>query len=440
MTTPNNILQQVATYNDAQLGYLKNLNCFVSTLNTKFVDFPSSVSKNLGQTVNIELPNRATSGQGLVVSFDGVEQRLQPLTCDQAGYSANAFTAQDFVFNAKDYMTKFGMTRTMELSTQVEANVALNATSSVPVMTVVNGQSVPTGALHTESGPYRFYGDGVTPISSFGQLAKMEALFRNYGSASGELQVYFDDIAVVDIVNSGLSQFVLDRNEKIANSWDLGTYKGSNARYYKSNLLPIHLAGTVGNSVQTLTLVSTNDSTGANITQLTFSGATADDANAIKAGDLLQFQDGVGSFTNLRYLTFIGHKPSKNPVQFRATADAAANGSGNVTINIFPALVSVPGKDQNLNTPLLAGMQVKALPSHRAGVVVSGKAFYLAMPPLPDYRPYDSKTSTDSDTGVSLRSYFGNMFGQNQSGYVNDLIWASTLVPEYSMRVVFPLS
>lgn len=430
---PNNSLQQVKTYNDAKLAYLQNINCFIGSLNTKYKTF-QDLPANLGDTVNLELPNRATVSNGLVASFQGVQQRLHPLVCDQAANSAHAFTSQQFIFNTRDYMEKFGKARVEALGAQIESNVALTAISAVPVMTVDgDGQSVPTGALHTESGPYRFYGDGTTPINSFGQLAEVEAIFRNYGAANGPLKVYLPDMAVVGIVNSGLNQFVPNRNEKIANSWDLGGYTGGNSKFYRSNLLPIHTAGTVGESRDTLTLVSTDDPTGANITKLTFSGVTTD-AGAIKAGDLLQFEASTG----LVYLTYTGYKPSANLVQVRATADADASG-GTVEISITPTLQSAPGLNQNLNKALGAGATATVVPSHRAGIVVGGDAFYLAMPPLDDQSPFETATSTDKDTKVSLRNYYGTQFGRNQKGYVTDCIWASTAVPENTMRLVFPL-
>lgn len=431
---PNNQLQNVQTYNDAKLAYLQNLNCFIGTLNTQYKTF-QDLPANLGDTVNLELQNRATVKRSLVASFQGVQQRLQPLVCDQAVSSAHAFTSQQFVFNVREYMEKFGKARVEAIGAEIESNAALNATSSVPVMTVNDdGDSVATGALHTESGPYRFYGDGVTPINSFGQLAEIEARFRNYGAANGALDMYLDDIAVVGIVNSGLNQFVPNRNEKLAMSWDLGGYSGGNANFYRSNLLPTHTAGTAGDNADTLTLVSTNDPTGNAITQLTFSGVSVD-AGAIKSGDLIQFDASTG----LVYLTWTGYKPSRNLVQVRATEDADAS-SGTVVIKITPTLQSTIGLNQNLNKALGAGATATVLPSHRAGLVVGGKGFFLAMPPLPSEDPFSTATSTDKDTKVSLRNYYGSQFGKNNRGYVTDGIWATTAVQEYCMRIVFPLS
>ena len=187
-------------------------------------------------------------------------------------------------------------------------------------------------------------------------------------------------------------------------------------------------------------MVSTNDPTGQNVTQITVSGATASDLQAVFAGDLFQFDDGVAGKPNMRYLTFIGHSVSANHVQFRATADAAANGSGNVTISITPALNWAGGANQNLNNPITAGMQISGLPSHRAGGICGGDALYLAMPQLPEQSPYDTANEYDPETGASLRLTYGSLFGQNQTGMIYDEVHGSVLVPEYSLRMVIPLS
>ncbi len=438
---PTNILIQVQTYNKESLAYLENLNCYIGTMNKKFKQLKEgNPAGNLGDTVTFELPPRAVANQGLIASFQPAQQRYASLAITQSMNSSMAFTAQQFIFNVKDYMMQFGKSRVEELSTQIEANVGLNFISGVPVMAPNSeGQYVPTGALYTDSGPYRFFGDGVTPINSFGQLAKMLAFYRNYGAAAGMPDVFLSDLAIPDIINTGANQFVPGRNEKYTNSWDLGTYQGSNANFYRSNLLPIQVAGTCGNSAQVLTVVSTNDPTGANITQITVSGATVNDVNAIKSGDLAQFNDGVGSLPNLRYLTFTGHIPSGNPVQIRMTANAEANGSGNVVLSIFPPLQSTFGNTQNLNVPIQAGMQLSVLPTHRAGCIVGGNAWFLGMPQLPDETPYPTGNEMNKATGATLRTYYGSIFGKNTRGIINDAVWNATAVPEYCMRIIFPV-
>jgi hypothetical protein len=442
MALPTNILQQVQTYQRSNLALLENLNCFMNIANTRFKDF-EKITANLGSVVTFDLPPRFTTAQGLVAAFQPAVQRVLNLTCDQATNTSYAFTAQERIFNVEkdteSYMEMFGRSAVAEMGANIEINLALNANSSVPVNTIVNGQTVPTGALHTESGPFRFFGDGLTPINSYQQLAQMIANFKNFGSVNQGIEVILPDVDVPPIVGTGLNQFAPNRNNDIAMSWEVGEFGTPPVMYYQSNLLPIQNAGTVGNSAQTLTVISTNDSTGAAITQITFSGATDLDANAIKAGDLLQFQDNVSGQPNMRYLTFIGHTVSAQPVQVRATANAAADGSGHVVVNITPTLQSTPGGTQNINNNIVAGMQAKALPSHRCGLVIGGDAFFLAMPRLPDQYPYPTAAEYDPATGVSMRMTYGSLFGQNQMGMIHDSTWGSVLVPEYCMRIAFPV-
>ena len=443
MTLPNNALQMVQTYQKSGLAYLENLNCFISTANTKFKNF-NNITANLGSSVSFDMPPRFSTSAGLVAAFQSADQRELTLTCDQAANTSYAFTSQDRMFNVdksdpESYLPEFVKSAMKELSAAVELNLALNANSSVPVYTVSNGASVATGALHTESGPYRFFGNGVDPINSYKQLARMISNYKDFGAPTNDLTVYLPTSVVPDIIGDGLGQFAPRRNNELAMSWEIGSFGSPEVKYCESNLLPIHFAGNVGNADEVLTVASTNDATGAHITEITFSGATASDAGAIKSGDLFQFQDGVSGQVNVRLRTFVGHNVSSQPVQFCATADAASDGSGNVTISFKPALQSTAGADQNISSNIVAGMQVKALPDHACGLVVGGNSMFLAMPRLPDQRPFDTSSEYDSDTGVSMRMYYGSMFGQNQSGYINDCAWGSVVPPDYCMRIAFPI-
>jgi len=435
MSYPTNILQQVQTYQRSSLALMQNLCCHISTANTKFKDF-NNIQANLGSTVTFDLPPRAVTSQGLVASWQSAVQRVQSLTCDQANNASFAVTSQERIFNLEkgeeDYMRVFGRSFVAELANVVEANVAKNWNSSVV--------SQLSGTENVFSGPYRFYGNGTTALNSYQQLAQMVTLFKNYGSVSQGMKVYLPDVVIPSIVGSGLQQFAPRRNDEIAMSWEVGSFGTPPVEYYQSNLMPLHVSGNTGVNGDTLTVVSVNDPTGQNVTQITVSGATASDALAVFAGDLFQFEDGVTGFPNLRYLTFIGHHPSSNPVQFRATADAASDASGNVTLNIFPALNWAGGQTKNLNYPIYAGMQIAGLPSHRVGGVLGGEALYLAMPKLPDQFPYASSSEYDDETAVSVRMTYGSVFAQNQTGIVYDETHGSVIVPEYAMRIIIPVS
>jgi hypothetical protein len=412
MALPTNVLEQVATYQSSNLAYLLNHYCFINKSNKKFKNF-EKLEANLGSTVTFDLPPRYTTTDTLIVSFQDSEQRSLSLTVDQSKNVAASFSAEQFIFNVRDYMDKFGMSAMAELGNVVEADVAKQAIS----------------------GTYRFYGDGVTAINSYQQLATAAALLRNYGAASGIACGYLDDLSIPAVVGSGLAQFVTKRNEEIANSWELGSFAKTD--WYQSNLLATHNAGTVGNLATTLVVTAVTTDSDGGISAITCSGAGTD-ADAIKQYDLLQFSDGVSGKTNVRFRTFIGHIPSGSPVQVQATADSASS-TDSVIISITPKLYVSAGAKQNITTAIVAGMELTALPSHRAGLLYSGDALFLGMPMLPEEIPFPTANKTDAETGCSIRMYYGSKFGENERGLVHDTIWGARLVPEYSMRLIFPL-
>lgn len=415
MSVPANLLIQVQTYQMAELAFLQNYGCFISTSNKKFQNF-QTMTGNLGDTVNFELPPRIVTNDGLVATFQSTNQRIQSLVCDKSANASVAYTANQILFNVQDYMDRVGKSCVKNLATKVEHDVAKLA----------------------ETKPYRFFGDGVTEINSYGQLAQILADYTTYGVAEGELKVYLPDIKIPAIVNSGQNQFVIDRNEESARTWMVGNF--DNADFYRTNLLPVHTSGSTGELTQVLTVVSTNDPTGNNITQVTLSGANISDFDAIKEFDSFTFQDNVVGQPNQRYLTFMGYIPSASKVQITATADAGSDGAGNVVLNFTPALCATVGNsNQNISFNVVAGMQIKGIKSHRCGLIVGGNALYLAMPQLPDQSPYTTSNMMDSDTGVSMRLYYGSQFGMNNMGWVHDVLWGKTAVPEYLYKIAFPL-
>lgn len=413
----NNQLQQVQTYQKANLAFLINSFAFLKNSNKKFKDF-QNIANQLGSTVTFERPPRFTTTNSLVAQFQSADQLVQSLTVDQQISVSYEFTAQQMVFNdIEGYMNRWGKAATKEMGTKVESFVASQCVKA----------------------PYRFFGDGITQINTYGQLAQALAQFRNFGAATTNTQGYLSDIAVPAIVNSGLQQFTINRNNESAMSWELGPY--SNCDWFESNLLPVHIAGTEGQTQQTLTVVSVVKDADDAVIQIVFSGTNAaNDPDSIKLYDKFQFDDGVAGQPNMRFLTYIGHLPSDVPVQFRATANAASTAGSQVTVDVYPPLKASGGKNQNINNEIAAGMQVTVLPTHRAGMIMAGDPLFLAMPRLPDQSPYTTANEADEDSGASFRMTMGAQFGLNSYGMIHDAIYGATAVPDYCMTLVFPYS
>jgi hypothetical protein len=437
MAAPNNVLVNVQTYAKAELAWLLNSYCIIQQTNKKFKDFNTSAPMNLGDTITYDLAPRFIPFNGLVITQQPSQQRLQALAVTQAYNISAGYTDQQFIFNVREYMDRFGKSASLTLGAKVESDVAKNMISGV---TISDPQNANFGAIQTNSGPYRFYGDGVTPINSFGQLAQALANFRDFGAAPEKTRGFLPMTNVPSIVNSGLNQFVMNRNNEIEYTWELGRF--SECDWYESNLLPTQVAGTIGNAAapnNVITVVSVNDPTGQNVTSITFTEPTSGtSAVAMLPGDMFQFNDGVSGKTNLRFLTYMGYTPSQQPVQNRAT-NTVASTAGTFTVNLAVPLVWAQNANQNINTPIVAGMQATVLPTHKAGMIDSGDQFYLAMPTLPDQEPFSTVSEMDKESGASIRHYWGVQFGQNVRSYVRDEIHGSTLNQDNSMRLIFPV-
>lgn len=415
MAAPTSNLRSVQTYQRSGLGYLQNAYCGIAKANKKFKDF-EKLTGQLGSTVTFDQPPQMIGSSGLTASFKGVTQLVETLTVDQSYNVPFSFTNQDYLFNAENYIDVFNESAIIELGAQIEANV-LNKT--------ILGNT------------FRAYSAGITSnkvdaIDSYTKLATAVTNYKNYGSPKGMLEGFLPDTEVPAIIGTGLNQFATSRNNEIANSWELGAF--SNTNWCSSNLLPLHTAGSIGNDGETMTVVSIN----AAGDELTLNGVTASTAT-LHENDIIEFNDDVSGHDNIRYLTRQGHQTSGQKVQVRVTSTATADGTGQIVASIYPALNSdTTDAAHNISTAVAAGMELKAYPNHRAGVIYGGGALYLGMPKLPSEDPFPTANEYDSESGCSIRVYYGSKFGENERGFVSDAIWGSHLVPEYAIRLMFP--
>jgi hypothetical protein len=443
-TLPTNLVQNVATYNKAELGALQNTYVMIANANKQFMDF-EKIQANLGTTVNMRLKSYFQATKGISTTLQGINQTIHALTVDDA-YSLN--TAVDDVqrvFNLPPelYMEEYGETAVQTVGAKIETAIAAHAHSAAPVNTFTRGLPVPTGALHTESGPYRFSGNGTTAIDSILLLDQYVRAFKNMGTV-GKIRMIIPDTAVSSIVNSALSQFVLKRNEESAGSWDVGRLVATGIDVMTSNMLPVHTAGDIGNTaspnnVITITAITT-DSNG-NITGFTGTSSVTTSSQAVLSGDVMQFVDAVAGYGNMRFITHIGDQVSEQPVQIRSTSTGVASG-GNVSFSIHPYLTANLATRSNtikaVNRQVEVGMKLAVYPNHRCGLIIDDAALYLAMPQLPATPPYESVIATDKDSGASMRLWHGYIPNEGAYGLFRNCIIGATLIPDYCMRILFP--
>ena len=97
-------------------------------------------------------------------------------------------------------------------------------------------------------------------------------------------------------------------------------------------------------------------------------------------------------------------------------------------------------KYQNVNITITNGMQLSIAKSHIVGYLMAGDAGFLSTPRLPDQIPFPTSNLVDPETGLSFRKYYGAKFGLNQMGFVNDIICGVDIVPEYCLKILFPIA
>ena len=411
-----NITFDVATYNKASLALLMNSNPLVNLANKKFKN-PQRVPGNLGMTIDFDEPPTVDFVPSLAFgTFRDFTQKKVTLTVDKEYAVPLGVPELEYLFNLEQngYMTPLSKASIATLSTNLGKDMAQEILD------------------HT----FMTYGDGTAnTLNSYQQLDQAIENYIDVGNPVGdELVCVLPNTAVPQIIGNGLSQFAPMRNNEIANSWDIGEFAG--VKFYKSNLLPTHIAGAVGVGGLALTVVSIS-ADGQTLT-CSVAGLTSDTTNAIKQNDILTFDSG-----NLRMTTYYGQATTSQAVQVRATANVNSvdvGGTQQVVIPLDRPLISTPGRDQNISEAITSGMTLTPLGSHKVGVLFAKMAFMLAMPMLSDTRPYEGSTATDPMSDASMRTYFGYFPGQAQKGYVHDMVAGMRLVDRYAMRLAFPIN
>jgi len=104
---PSNNLQNVATYQKSELAFMQNSHVVIDKTNKKFKNF-NDMTANLGSSVTFDLAPRFVTKDGLVITNQPSQQRVQTLVCSQATNTASAYSAEQFIFNVEDYIDRFG--------------------------------------------------------------------------------------------------------------------------------------------------------------------------------------------------------------------------------------------------------------------------------------------------------------------------------------------
>lgn len=414
MSYVDNVLQAVTTIKDIANATMQNMNPVFSNADKMFDNFQDFVA-NLGDSVQFSKVARATSVRSLNLAVQAAVERVERLTCDKPFSASQQYSETQLLFNVDPYNWEKSWIKAAvnKLANDVEVEAAKDFTIY----------------------PYRFVGDGRTPITQFLDISRFLMQFRNFGSPADEAKFFLPDFAVPSICNSGLNQFAMDRNDEMAMSWEIADY--NRCRFLMSNNLALHTAGTEGTEDSTLTVVSTTKNSAGQITHITFSGtAETNDVDSVKKGDRFRI-----TTANTSLLNFTSYNRVVNAIQFMAAADAEAVG-GEVTVELRTPLY--PGESLSdaisISTDIVAGMTANVADSHYAGCIYAGKTHMVANPQMGNMSPYVTSWQTDPDTGTTIRAAYGTDLTTSNTILRLDTLTGSAMNPDTCMAVLFPVN
>lgn len=452
--TTENVLTAVSTLVEAGVASLENTSAIFKVANKQLKEFENQPA-NRGRAIQIAVPMRFLSNPGLVVNGAATPIIQEQVTLQVGGYLSNGSynpTAPNASYDENGNLCEIHSFSQFTSTDLIYYFDKKNPTQLIKSIQGAIGELKSTiesnlqARFNTDC--YKFWCAGVDannqiiPITSYKQLDQARQLMVSDGAGSLDYDVIIPNTATSEIIGNGLNNFILKRNDEVFNTWELGEFGGQ--KYYQSNLLPIHNAGTVGNSGTILTITGVQTDSDNAVTGFTCSGvSTTPDPNLLKKNDLGFVKDEVGKL-ELRYLTRYGHFPTERNIQFSVAADAGSTGSsGSVTFTIKNKLYTQIGPLQNVNITdpnLLVGRKIQILPSHRAGAQMVGKPFYLGMPMMGDNMPYYTSYVRDPETGIALRAYFGSVgYGSNIQGIVIDQMYGAKIIDYLFQKLVFPV-
>src|SRR5690606_9333141 len=181
MSYVDNVLQAVTTIKNIANATMQNMNPVFSNADKMFDNFQDFVA-NLGDSVQFDKVARATSIRSLNLAVQAAVERVERLTCDKPFSASQQYSETQLLFNVDPYNWEKSWIKAAvnKLANDVEVEAAKDFTIY----------------------PYRFVGDGRTPITQFLDISRFLMQFRNFGSPADEAKFFLPDFAVPSICNS----------------------------------------------------------------------------------------------------------------------------------------------------------------------------------------------------------------------------------------------
>lgn len=364
------------------LAKFENNNSFVMTANRGYESDFKMQEYRIGDTVNIRRQNHFTVGDGRIGTIQDVDEETTPLVVNHQYHVLTEYNSKELTLEVDNGLERFSERyiepAVQEIVKQIETQIALDGVQQVNFATGTPG----------------------TPVNSFAAIRLTRAKMLEQAMPivrQGYIGLSLRDSA--ELQNSLQNAFNDTLNDDISFYARLGRL--ANFDIFENQSIARHTSGSLAGTV----LVNGQVNSGNTIVM---DGATALATNVFTAGDVVTF---AGSNS----VNPVGRSDTGQLMQFVVLVDADADGAGNVTITVDPAIVSdLADARRNVTSPILNNAVVSVLGVTAPGTPVTytvnlayaQRALDLVVPPLETIDVNRTYVKTSPDTNVSLRVSF----------------------------------
>lgn len=398
------------------LRILHNESAFLGNINTEYEDQFANKGMKAGSVVNVRHPVQYTIRDGATVNIQDVNETTTPITMEPEFGIDWAFTDYDLKLSIDEFSKRYLAPAAKRLAAELDLRIAtrfyrgvanFSGTPGTPISTA---QSVLDAAVLLDNAACPRT-DGrmlaLTPLSNSKLVGGMSGLFNDQATQGKQLK------SGMMATNLGMD-FIMSQN------------------------LPTHTVGGLGGTPlvnganQGLINSGSTDNPSAATTSLVTDGWTAAIANRLKRGDVLTIAGVFAVNPETKVSTGVLR-------QFVATTDAASDGSGNLTVAIYPAIIA-GGAYQNVtarpaDNAAITILTGTASTSYGQNILFHRDAFTLVTADMELPRGMDMAERAVED-GVSLRFIRGYDITNNRRICRFDLLAGYGLLrPEWAVRV-----
>lgn len=354
---------------------LKNNLKFAAMVNRQYDDQFARQGAKMGATLNIRKPPRFVGRQGAVANYEGIKEEYASLTVDMFGVDMN-YTSFDLTLSMDNFAERFLKPAAATIANYVDRK----------------GVELYSRSANTVGTP------GTTPNTFLTYMTAGAVLSQEAAPNDGLRSICLEPISMATITSSGLALF--NPNNEVSDQYLTGLMSRQGGfNWYEDQNIVSHTVGALGGTP----LVNGGGQTG---TSLVTDGWTAAAATRLNVGD-------VFTIAGVYAVNPQSRKNTGRLRQFTVTEAGVSDGSGNMTIKIFPAITPPDALGNSVQF-----QTVTASPDNNAAITVLGAANTVSPQNLAFHRDavalafvdlevpqgaVAAERVSDPDTGISIR-------------------------------------